>query len=1078
MKLQFKNQEFQNEAVKSVIGLFKGRQQRAMSFALPTAQGQLAFGEFGYGNQLLLSDDALLENLKQVQYGNKLLASKSIEKKHFSIEMETGTGKTYVYTKTIFELNRLYGFIKFIIVVPSVAIREGVYKSLEVTQEHFSQEFANLPYRYFIYNSKDLAQIRQFASSTNIEIMIINIDAFKKAENIINLPHDRLSGETAMRYIKDTNPIVIIDEPQSVDNTPKAQEAIAGLNPLCVLRYSATHREEVNLLYRLAPVDAYQQGLVKQICVSSNQIEQDFNRPYIALKSVSHEHGFRAKLELDVAGKNGAVSRKIVTVEPGDDLFLATGRRDLYKGYIVSGINCMEGNEAVEFSDTEIVKFGQAIGDVSDTQLKRAQIYRTIEAHLDKELRLYPLGIKVLSLFFIDEVAKYRSNGGEKALYERLFEECYEELIAKPRYETLRAHFAQNVAAVHGGYFSQDKKGVYKDTKGDTQADDDTYNTIMRDKEWLLSFDCPLRFIFSHSALREGWDNPNVFQVCMLIEQKSNFTARQKIGRGLRLCVNQQGERVEDKDINVLHVVVNEGFAEFVSTLQRELEADIGYKFGTLQMEQLVGRRYQEVRYVAARVEPAIVKKVVEKLVDHKVIDEDGYVHAEKVQDLVVELQQVLPSELEPEARQEIIAKVQEHSIKNGCLSLENVQEISYAQAITEEKAVCAQEAQEMIEDLRSKELLTEKGQITDTLKAQLQAGTLDLDERFSKGQQRALMQAIESSQAMPVIRNAAKEVRIKLKKQTVASPEFLALWERINKKTTYRVRCDQAALMSDIVAGLKKMQPTMPPRINTTTVQLDVNSQGVEAEQQSSRDIRLAPLACNLPDFLEVLAAETELTMLMLAQCLWQSGRLVDFIKNPQEFLEKAGQIIATARKMRTVEGIKYLKLAGQEYSVQVFFENEELLANLERTAVASGKSVYDHVIYESNVEKEFAQSLDNDPEVRLFFKLPRSFKIATPIGTYTPDWAVFLERDGEQKLYFVLETKGSTNEIDLRLKEHLKIQCGKAHFDALETGVAFNEKPVVNWYIYKRGVGGLAGPNGADGATTHASNATPPTE
>ncbi|WP_412059088.1 DEAD/DEAH box helicase family protein [Bartonella sp. DGB2] len=1054
MKLKFKNQEFQNEAVKSVTDLFRGNQMFGSSFPLPVGEGKLKLNRSGYGNQLLLDDEALLANLRAVQQSNRLFSSKELGKRHFSIEMETGTGKTYVYTKTILKLNQLYGFTKFIIVVPSVAIREGVYKSLDVTKEHFNSVFNNLPYRYFIYNSKDLVQICQFASSTNIEIMIINIDAFKKAENIINLPHDRLNGEAAIRYIQDTNPVVIIDEPQSVDNTPKAKEAIASLNPLCVLRYSATHREEVNLLYRLTPVDAYQKGLVKQICVSSNQIEQDFNRPYIALKSVSNERGFKAKIELDVASKEGAVSRKTMTVKPGDDLFLVTGGRELYKGYVVSGINCMTGDEAVEFSNTEMVTFGQAIGDINKTQLKRAQIYRTIETHLDKELRLYPLGIKVLSLFFIDEVAKYRSLDGEKALYERMFEECYEELIAKERYAILRAKFAQNAETVHGGYFSQDKKGVYKDTKGDTQLDDDTYNTIMRDKEWLLSFECPLRFIFSHSTLREGWDNPNVFQVCMLIEQKSNFTARQKIGRGLRLCVNQQGERVEDKDINVLHVMVNESFAEFVSTLQKELEVDLGYKFGTLQMAQLVGRSYQEVKYVAAKVDSEAAQKVVQTLVDREILDEEGQVRAEKLQNLAVELQQALPAELAPEARQEIIAKVQEQAQKDGALKAESVQEISYPKIIKEEKELSAQEAQELIDDLRSKELLTAKGQITDTLKAQLQAGTLDLDERFSKGQQHALIQALEASQAMPAIRNAAREVKVKLKKQVVASPEFLALWDKINKKTTYRVQCDQAAMSKAIVEQLAKMPQISAPTINTTTVQLDVKSQGVDAAQQSSRNITVANLECSVPDILNELAAKTDLTFALLAEILTKSGRHVDFLKNPHAFCEKAIEIISIARRTQSVEGIRYIKLAGQEYSVQECFDSEELLADLERTAVETSKSVYDHVIYESSVEKEFAQSLDNDPEVRLFFKLPRSFKIATPIGSYSPDWAVFLEREGVQKLYFVLETKGSTSEYDLRLKEMLKIKCGKAHFDALETGVTFSAQPVTNWWKYKGGV------------------------
>jgi len=512
----------------------------------------------------------------------------------FCVEMETGTGKTYVYTKSIFEMNRRFGFTKFIIVVPSVAIREGVYKSLQITAEHFGAHYDNVPCRYFIYDSKKISDVRQFATSGNIEIMIINIDAFKKAENIINQAQDKLNGETAMRYIQHTNPIVIIDEPQSVDNTPKAKEAIASLNPLCVLRYSATHREKINLLYRLTPVDAYQMGLVKQICVSSNSITNDFNKPYIMLKSVSNEKGFRAKLEIDVQAKNGTVSRKTVTAKPGDDLFILSGRRELYDGYALAGIDCTPGCEGVEFANTESVKLGKAIGGVDENILKRAQIRRTIEAHFDKELRYLEKGIKVLSLFFIDEVAKYRTIDGAPGIYAEMFEECYLELLEKPKYAELKRRFTVDVNSVHNGYFSQDKKGVYKNTRGDTQADDDTYNTIMRDKEWLLSFECPLRFIFSHSALKEGWDNPNVFQVCTLIEQKSAFTCRQKIGRGLRLCVDQQGNRIEDRDVNILHVMANESFAEFADTLQREIEQETGVKFGVLQLSLFVGQTYTE----------------------------------------------------------------------------------------------------------------------------------------------------------------------------------------------------------------------------------------------------------------------------------------------------------------------------------------------------------------------------------------------------------------------------------------------------------------------------------------------------
>ena len=597
MKLKFKQQDFQTDAVNAVCGLFDGQQRQTSTFSMEQSGGQMElFASVGVSNALSIEEGHMLENMRAVQRKNRLPQTDDLQGRQFSIEMETGTGKTYVYTKTIYELNRLYGFTKFIVVVPSVAIREGVYKSLQTTQEHFAALYDNALCRYFIYNSAKLSDVRQFATSANIEIMIINIDAFRKAENVINQQQDRLNGDAAISYIQAARPIVIIDEPQSVDNTQKAKEAIASLNPLCVFRYSATHREKVNLLYRLTPVDAYQMGLVKQICVSSNQAAGGFNRPYVKLLSVSHEDGFKARLEIDVAGKDGKVSRKTVTVKPGTDLYKLSGSRSLYEGYSVSGIDCTPGMEQIELSNTDVVRLGRAIGDIDENLIKRMQIRRTIEAHLDKELRYTEKGIKVLSLFFIDEVKKYREADGGKGIYAQMFEELYTELIGLPKYAPLRERFTINASRVHDGYFSQDKKGNYKNTRGDTLDDYSTYNTIMKDKEWLLSFDCPLRFIFSHSALKEGWDNPNVFQVCTLIEQKSTLTARQKIGRGLRLCVNQDGERIEDRNINLLHVMANESFAEFADTLQKEIEAETGVRFGVLQLDLFSGMAFDETR--------------------------------------------------------------------------------------------------------------------------------------------------------------------------------------------------------------------------------------------------------------------------------------------------------------------------------------------------------------------------------------------------------------------------------------------------------------------------------------------------
>jgi len=428
MKLKFKHQPFQSTAVAAVVDIFRGQPRRVDTFTIINEE-QLNIDEgLGVRNTLQLTDEQIFANMSEVQKRHSLPLTDDVNR-HFCIEMETGTGKTYVYTKTMFELHRQYGFTKFIVVVPSVAIREGVYKSFQITGEHFAAQYDNTPVRCFIYDSKKLSQVRLFATSGDIEIMIINIDAFKKAENVINQAQDRLSGDTAMKYIQDTQPIVIIDEPQSVDNTPKAKEAIASLNPLCVLRYSATHREKINLLYRLTPVDAYQMGLVKQICVSSNLIESDFNRPYIKLLSVSNNNGFSAKIEIDKTGKSGKVERKTLTIRSGADLFALSGERDLYSGYTVAGIDCTPGFEGIEFDDGQILRLGKAFGDIDPNILKRAQIRRTVEAHFEKELRYTEKGIKVLSLFFIDEVAKYRTAEGEPGTYARMFEECYHELL-------------------------------------------------------------------------------------------------------------------------------------------------------------------------------------------------------------------------------------------------------------------------------------------------------------------------------------------------------------------------------------------------------------------------------------------------------------------------------------------------------------------------------------------------------------------------------------------------------------------------------------------------------------------------
>lgn len=1028
MKLKFKKQGYQSDATAAVVDLFTGQEKTTSTFTV-MQEKQVNFfqNEFGIGNAQLINDTAMLENLHGIQKRFNLPLTDNIDDKRFCVEMETGTGKTYVYTQTVLELNRKYGFTKFIIVVPSVAIREGVYKSFEITKDHFAALYDNVPYRYFIYNSAKLSDVRQFATSANIEIMIINIDAFKKAENIINQAQDKLNGETAMRYIQDTNPIVIVDEPQSVDNTPKAKEAIASLNPLCVLRYSATHREKINTVFRLTPVDAYQMGLVKQICVSSVSAENDFNKPYIRLLEVSQKDGFKAKVQIDVKAKDGKVARKTVTVKPNSDLFVLSGEREFYDGYTIAGIDCTPGRECIEFSNTEVLRLGQAIGDIDENLIKREQIRKTIQIHLDKELLLNSRGIKVLSLFFIDKVEKYRAEDGGMGIYAQMFEECYNELINRPKYAELKEKYSDTHAA-HNGYFSQDKKGAYKDTKGDTLADYDTYNTIMKDKEWLLSFDCPLRFIWSHSALKEGWDNPNVFQVCTLIDQKSTFTCRQKIGRGLRLCVDQSGERIEDKDVNLLHVIANESFAEFAETLQKEIEDETGLKFGMIQISMFSGMVYEEKRTVEKTVTPTQAQDIISHFEMKGYIDDGGKV-TESLKQAVIEKTVELPSELEPVKEQVVQVIAQSEDI----IEPSSITNITYTETVMEEKEISYDNAKEIIEHFEKKGYISKSGKMKDTMKNALQAGTLDLPEKYEAARQR-FESIIRKADTKPPIRDASRDVIVRLKNQVTLSPEFMELWSKIKHKTTYRVAVDTNELIENCVKDFRELPAIPQMRLVSQTADIDIANYGVThtAREFRSKDIQNDDIT--IPNIVAVISEQTLVNRRVILEIIKQSGRGKEMLRNPQAFIEQLTEVINNNCYQLDIDGISYQRLAGEDYFTQEIFETEEFMANLGRNAVKVNKSVYDYIVYDSStIEKPFAVALDNDPDVKLFFKIPERFKIQTPIGTYNPDWAVYLTKNGEEKLYFVLETKGSTSFFDLRTREQLKIHCGKKHFKAL---------------------------------------------
>ena len=662
MKLQFDpNQTFQLDAVAAVTDLFEGQPQGAPEYAVIKMgeMGGLFAGqdrtELGVGNQLLLADEKLATNTRVVQTREDIEVADPAAPletwelfdapadltrpcPHFSVEMETGTGKTYVYLRTVFELSRRYGFQKFVIVVPSVAIREGVLKNIEITAEHFRALYNNLPFEHFVYDARKVNQLRQFATSNTLQILVINIDAFRKnfigtedeqKSNVIYKESDKLSGHQPIEFVQAARPIVIIDEPQSVDSTDRAQEAIKALNPLCTLRYSATHRNPYNLVYRLDPVRAFELKIVKQIIVASAAAEGAANEALVQVERIDYKNGIKAKLRIHVQTADGP-KEKSVTVKQGADLFTLSNERAAYRnGFEIAEITAEPGSELIRFANGRTLRLGEEIGGMRD-DVWRAQIKHTVKRHLEKELQLRERGIKVLSLFFVDRVSNYRdydaSGHAAKGKFAEAFEEELAALAKDERYKALE-WLKGPVESLHNGYFAQDKKGVLKDTRGDTQADDEVYNLIMKDKERLLSLDEPLRFIFSHSALREGWDNPNVFQICTLNETRSAMKKRQEIGRGLRLPVDQNGLRVFDESVNKLYVMANESYEDFARALQTEYEEDCGVTFGKVPLTALA----KLVRVVDGEERPVgreAAEEIRAALVEQGMLDKDSRIQA------------------------------------------------------------------------------------------------------------------------------------------------------------------------------------------------------------------------------------------------------------------------------------------------------------------------------------------------------------------------------------------------------------------------------------------------------------------
>ncbi len=595
MRLHFNpHQQYQLDAINAVLKVFEGQPAGSGSNAFLSSNPGEILAETGFANRLQVDEEQILQNVQAIQkeelekeeqeegelvkqkkeeYG-KWTVSEVLDGMHFSVEMETGTGKTYVYLRTIYELNRQYGFRKFVIVVPSVAIREGVLKNLSVTHDHLQNLYGHPPAHYEVYDSSRVSGLRAFALSDAIEILVINIDSFAKDKNIINRANDKLMGSKPIDFIQRANPIVIVDEPQNME-TDARKQAIENLNYLCTLRYSATHTRRYNMIYNLDPVRAYDLGLVKQIEVGSVISENDFNDAYVRLKRINTERALSASLEIDCNTGNG-VKRKSVTASVGRDLYVASGRRELYRnGYIVNEIDAEKG--IVVLSNGRPLSVGETIGGLSD-EIMKMQIRETVAEHFSKEKQLS--GIKVISLFFIDRVANYRAydeaGNPVKGKFADYFEEAFNEFAGKEEFRGVLPFAAEEV---HNGYFSQDK-GKWKDTRGNTLADNQTFKLIMREKERLLDPNEPLRFIFSHSALREGWDNPNVFQICTLNETQSELKKRQEIGRGMRLAVDSDGKRIEDTNINRLTVIANESYEDFARQLQNEIADDCGVRFG------------------------------------------------------------------------------------------------------------------------------------------------------------------------------------------------------------------------------------------------------------------------------------------------------------------------------------------------------------------------------------------------------------------------------------------------------------------------------------------------------------------
>lgn len=1008
MKLQFKHQKFQADAAKAVVDVFAGQPYLTPSYMMDKGVGDSQIStdgkkihykgreDFtGWSNQKItpeLSDGLILEHLQKVQRSNNIKPSSKLEGRfNLTIEMETGVGKTYTYIKTMYELNKHYGWSKFIVVVPSIAIREGVYKSFQVTQDHFAEEYGK-KIRFFIYNSAQLTEIDRFASDSSINVMIINSQAFNakgKDARRIHMKLDEFSSRRPIDIIAKTNPILIIDEPQSVEGK-QTKENLKQFNPLITLRYSATHKSDsiYNMIYRLDAMEAYNKQLVKKIAVKGiTESGSTATESYIYLESINLSKAApTATIQFDYKGATGI--RKVTrTVSEGYNLYDNSNNMEEYKaGFVVSRIDGRD--DSVEFINGIKIYAGDVIGKVSEDQLRRIQIRETILSHIQRERALFNKGIKVLSLFFIDEVAKYRQykDAGEayNGIYADMFEEEYKDIISNPQISMGEDDYMKYLSAIsadktHAGYFSIDKKGKMIDSKANEKRENskekmsndvEAYDLIMKNKELLLDRDpkkSPVRFIFSHSALREGWDNPNVFQICTLKQSSSDVRKRQEVGRGLRLCVNQDGERMDTNvlgsdvyNVNLLTVIASESYDSFAKGLQSEIAEAVGDRPRAITSDLFIGKRIKDIRGNEEVIDREVANAIHYDLILNRYIDKNGTLTDKYYEDKA-----------------------------NGELK------------IAEEVADYAQSVIEIIDSI--------------------------YDGRF-------------------MLPDDARKnnVELSIDEEKLSMPEFKELWNRINSKSVYVVDFDTDELVNKAITSLDKNLNISKTYFKIETGEMEkIESKealinGIAFNKERSDNYSYTgPTNSNIKyDLIGKLVDETGLTRKAIIQIL-QGIEVTTFNQfkiNPEEFIIKVAKLINEEKATAIIEHITY-DVMDEKYDTRVFTDHT-IKGRLGKNAMKTKKHLYDHLVYDSTNEQSFAEELDVNSDVAVYVKLPDGFHISTPVGKYNPDWAIAFYEGNIKHIYFVAETKGSMNSMQLRLIEESKIHCAREHFKAISKG------------------------------------------